>query len=99
MTEKQIKQLESRNKQLREEYDSLNKLIERLELVQSQSDDVVKHQRYSGMSDLFDEVWRRDCNFITNVLIDKANLLIREKQSELENVSLLSILSEIEKVQ
>ena len=101
MTELQVKELELKNKQLRGEYDSLNELIACLRRAQleANTEKLLKHQRLDGLRDLFYEIYKHDDEFLINTLIDKANQLIVNKQTELKNISLLSILSEIEKVQ
>ena len=101
MTELQVKELELKNKQLRGEYDSLNELIACLRRAQleANTEKLLKQQRLDGLRNLFYEIFKHDDEFIINTLIDKANQLIVNKQTELKNISLLSILSEIEKVQ
>ena len=101
MTELQVKELELKNKQLRGEYDSLNELIACLRRAQleANTEKLLKQQRLDGLRNLFYEIYKHDDEFLINTLIDKANQLIVNKQTELKNISLLSILSEIEKVQ
>lgn len=88
MTELQVKELESKNKQLQGEYDSLNELIACLRRVQLEANTkgLLKHQRLDGLRNLFYEIYKHDDEFLINTLIDKANQLIVNKQTELKNV-------------
>ena len=98
MTEKQIKQLAVQSEKLKEQLDFVNNLKSKLEpLVNEQFEHSSNIYKYDVMSRMYSTLLESDMYNLKNTLIKLANDIIEEKESSIEEISLLTILSEIEK--
>lgn len=98
MTESQIKQLAVQSEVLKKQLDLVESLESKLRPLTNdvfeRSSDSYKCDAMGGMYSALRDL---DRDGVKNMLIQLANNIIEEKRKEIENISLLTILSEIEK--